>query len=93
MLDATRKANLKLNKDKCQLGVTELTFIGDVISASGVKPDAQKVSAIMNYQRPSCKKDLQRFLGMVNYLAKFIPDLSTTTAPLRILLDQNIEWQ
>lgn len=87
-----RKANLKLNREKCQLGQTQLKFIGDIITSEGIKPDPDKVAAIINMQRPQCTKDLQRLLGMVNYLAKFIPDLSETTAPLRILLDKKVEW-
>ena len=44
-------------------------------------------------ERPKSKKDIQRFLGMVTYNAKWIPDLSKKTEPLRQLLDKNVEWQ
>lgn len=80
MLEVTRKVNLKLNREKCQLGQTRLKFIGDILSGDGIGPDPEKVSAIRNMLRRKCKKDLQRLLGMVNYLAKFIPDLSTKTS-------------
>ncbi|CAB4025806.1 retrotransposon-like family member retr-1 [Paramuricea clavata] len=43
-------------------------------------------------ERPGNKTDLQRFLGMINYLARYIPDLSTRTMPLRKLLDQKVLW-
>ena len=42
---------------------------------------------------PTNKEDLQRFLGMLTYLAKFIPNLSQVSAPLRSLLEQGNEWQ
>ena len=42
---------------------------------------------------PKCKKDLQRYLGMVNYLGKFVPRMSEYTAPLRTLLQKNVDWQ
>ncbi|XP_021355871.1 uncharacterized protein K02A2.6-like [Mizuhopecten yessoensis] len=58
VLEATRAANLKLNKDKCVCGVQSLTFIGDVVSAEGMKPDPLKVRAI---QTSESKKDVQRF--------------------------------
>lgn len=90
--DKVKEVNLKLNKDKCELGVKTLTFVGDVISEDGVKPDPRKVSAIHNMERPQNRDDVRRFLGMVTYLAKFIPDLSTQTAPLRSLLDLKNEW-
>lgn len=91
-LEMTRKANLKLNKDKCVFGVNEVLFLGDVLSSDGVKPDTRKINAIVNMPQPESKSDVQRFLGMVNYLGKFIPDLSTITAPLRALLQKNTDW-
>jgi len=92
VLEIARKANLKLNRDKCEFNVNQLTFIGDLISEQGVQPDPRKVTAIMNMERPQNKQDVQRFLGMVNYQGKFIPDLSTKSAPLRSLLDKKNEW-
>ncbi|CAM4384463.1 unnamed protein product [Lepidochelys kempii] len=83
ILDATRAANLKLNREKCVLGVTELTFVGDVISNKGVKSDKRKVSAIEICLQS--KKDVQQFLGMVNYLRKFKPNLPTKAVTLRKL--------
>nr|XP_054606603.1 uncharacterized protein K02A2.6-like [Nothobranchius furzeri] len=92
VLDKTREVNLKLNKDKCEFGVKKLTFVGDVVSENGVKPDPKKTSAICNMERPNNKDDVRRFLGMVTYLAKFVPQLSTLSAPLRSLLEQKNEW-
>nr|XP_054602637.1 uncharacterized protein K02A2.6-like [Nothobranchius furzeri] len=92
VLDKTRKVNLKLNKDKCEFGVKKLTFVGDVVGENGVKPDPKKTSAICNVERPNNKDDVRRFLGMVTYLAKFVPQLSTLSAPLRSLLEQKNEW-
>lgn len=58
----------------------------------GVKPDPRKTSAINNMDRPTNKDEVRRFLGMVTSLAKFVPQLSTQSAPLRSLLEQKIEW-
>lgn len=82
VLDKTREVNLKLNKDKCEFGVKTLTFVGDVVSEEGVKPDPRKASAINNMERPNNKDEVRRFLGMVTYLAKFVPQLSALSAPL-----------
>lgn len=92
VLEATRNANLKLNRDKCLLGVSELTFVGDIVSSKGIRPDPMKVSAIENMPRPQCKKDVQRFMGMINYMGKFIPNLSEKIAPLRWLTEKKNEW-
>ena len=77
MLDLTWQVNLKLNKDKCLFGVKLLTFVGDVVSEAGISPDPKNTSAIKNMELPENKDDVRRFLGMVTYLAKFIPQLST----------------
>ncbi|CAM4597326.1 unnamed protein product [Lepidochelys kempii] len=87
VLDAMRAANLKLNREKCVSEVTELTFVGDFTSNECIKPDKRKVSAIEMMPRPQLKKDVQQFLGMVNYLGEFIPNLSTKAAALRKLLE------
>ena len=92
VLEIARKSNLKLNRDKCEFRVNQLTFIGDLISQDGIKPDPKKVAAIKNMERPKCKQEVQRFLGMINYQGKFIQDLSTKSAALRILLDKKTEF-
>jgi len=53
------------------------------LSKTGLKPDPTKVKAVKNISNPSNRDELQRFLGMVTYLAKFIPDYSKVAAPLR----------
>ena len=92
VLDKIRESGLKLNKKKCKIGVTETTFLGHVISAEGIKPDQRKIEAIANMPSPSNKTELQRFLGMVTYLGKFVPNLSDETAPLRQLLEKDVIW-
>lgn len=56
VLEATRKVNLKLIKKKCQLGVKELTFVGDILSSEGIRPDPRKVSACENMPRPTMQE-------------------------------------
>lgn len=50
--------------------------MGHVISPEGIKPDPKKIIAIENMKTPTCIKELKRFLGMVSYLAKFLPSVS-----------------
>jgi hypothetical protein len=51
--------HLKLNQEKCVFGVKELAFVGDTISAEGIKPHEAKIQAIMNFETPNSKKDVQ----------------------------------
>ena len=75
MLDRARQKNLKLNKEKSQIALSEISYIGHILS-KGLKPDPKKVQAITEMNRPQNKEDLQRFLGMITYVAKFIPKFS-----------------
>ena len=92
-LTRIRKRGLKLNQTKCIFASRSLTFLGHTISADGLKPDPTKINAILDMPVPKSKTDLQRFLGMINYLAKFVPNLSQTTAPLRALLKKRYSFQ
>lgn len=85
--------NIKFNKEKSEFLTTEVKFLGLIINQHGIKPDPEKVNAITMIETIKDKKDLQRFLGMTNYLSKFIPHYSTITAPLRELLKNDILFQ
>ena len=62
-----------------------------MLTADGIKPDPNKVKAINDMPDPTDKAGVQRFLGMIQYLAKFIPNLSEVTAPLRELVENKSE--
>ena len=84
VLTRIRESGLKLNKQKCKFRASQLPYLGHVISSECLKPDSEKVQA--NLDIPP------RFLGDINYLGKFIPDLSTLTEPLRKLLKKGLVW-
>lgn len=83
LLQRCRAVGIKLNKAKMRLNQTEVRFFGHVLSKDGLKPDPQKTEAISSMDTPKDAAELQRFLGVVNYMAKFIPKLSETSVPLR----------
>ena len=92
VLQRAQSRNLKLNKDKSQIRLKEISYIGHTLSEQGINPDPQKIQAITNMEAPTNREELQRILGMVTYLSKFIPHYSKISAPLRLLLEKNIEW-
>lgn len=92
VLQRARERNLKFNKEKSQIKCSSISYIGHTLSKEGLKPDPTKVEAIMEMGAPHNKEELQRFLGMITYLGKFIPTLSQTAAPLRALLVKDTEW-
>ena len=95
-LDQTLKrlhANgLTLNKDKCLFSVPELVFFGFKISAAGLSPDDKKVEAIQNSPATTNAGEVRSFLGLVNYCARFIPNLATISEPLRQLTRLGAKW-
>ena len=75
-----------------KLKVTEVPYIGHLLTGEGLHMDPKKVEAIEKKPEPEDAKAVQRLLGSVNYLAKFVPHLSDTLEPLRRLMDKDTEW-
>lgn len=92
VLKQAQKSGLKLNRQKCEFGVTEITYLGDKISVAGIQPDPEKTRAVADMPAPKDKTELQRALGLVNYMSKFIPNLSANTKAMRSLLEKKSEW-
>ena len=85
-------AGITLNKDKCVFKQSSISFLGQIVSSEGIKADPAKVAAIKEMSAPTDVSELRRFIGMVNHLGKFTPDLSTVIQPLRELLSKKNEW-
>ena len=95
VLQKCREANVKLKKEKCHAKKNQTKYLGHIITESGMKADPSKVEAIVNMETPNNKQAVQRLLGMVNWLGRFIPNVSIITEPLRCLLKKEVEfhWQ
>lgn len=81
-----RKYGLTMNVSKCEFGKTEVSFLGHLVNANGIKPLPHKVDVIVNYPRPTTIKELRRFLGCLNFYRRFIPKAAELHAPLNALL-------
>nr|KYP33891.1 Transposon Ty3-G Gag-Pol polyprotein [Cajanus cajan] len=81
-----RKHGLKMNPLKCAFGVTTGEFLGFVIHQKGIEVNRNKTKAIIETKPPSNKKELQSLLGKVNFLRRFISNLSGKTKVLSPLL-------
>ena len=91
-LTRIKAAGITLNRDKCAFGQEKLQFLGHVIDRNGISADPSKVTAIAKMKSPENISELRRFLGMVNQLDKFTPNLATITQPLRELLSKKNSW-
>lgn len=92
VLTRARSVNLKFNRDKCQFAKNEIKFLGQIFNSQGMSPDNDKIQAITEMPIPKCQKDLQRFLGMINFLSPYIKNMSDETQVLRKLLKKDIIW-
>ena len=87
------KANLKLNSEKCTFAMSEVEFLGYVVSADGIKPNPDKVRSLVASERPFTVTEVRSFLGMAVYYKRFIKDYTNLTAPLNQLLKKNNEFK
>ncbi|KAJ8377185.1 hypothetical protein SKAU_G00077650 [Synaphobranchus kaupii] len=92
VLGRIEKAGITLNVEKCDLSKKEVTFLGHVISTSGIGPDPTKTEAVRGMKEPTNVSEMRSFLGMVNQLGKFIPRLAERDKALRDLLSKKNCW-
>jgi len=86
VLTCLESAGLHLKKGKCTFCESQVTYLGHIISAGGLKPSPNKLKAVAELPAPSKVSELKTFLGLVNCYAKFLPDLANRLAPLYKLL-------
>ena len=77
---------LKLNPRKCVFRKTELTYFGHLIGGDGIKPDPERVEALLELSRANNVSELRTVLGTFQYLAKFVRDMSSVMTPMTDLL-------
>ena len=88
LLNVCQKEGLVLKSKKLELQRERVTFFRAKYSAQGMYPDPKKVQGITEMTAPTDKQQLQSFLGMLNYMGIFIPNLSHHTEPLQSILKQ-----
>ena len=86
LLKRAKEKGVCFNRDKIQFKVNSVRYVGYLVTEQGLKPDDEKIYAIVNMSPPTDVPSLQRLLGMTKYLSQYIPNESKITAPLRGLL-------
>uniref|UniRef100_A0AAQ5Z5J2 ribonuclease H n=1 Tax=Amphiprion ocellaris TaxID=80972 RepID=A0AAQ5Z5J2_AMPOC len=92
VLERAREVNLRLNPHKCKFRLDQVGYVGHIFTSEGPKADPSKTAAITDMPVPTDVTSLQRFLGMVSYLGKYIPNFSDIAAPLRKLTHKETAW-
>ena len=91
-LDRCIEHDLHLNPEKIRINVDSVPFCGQTLTKDVLQMDANKWQVIQNWPQQKNVKELQSFLGSVNYLLKFIPHLSSFRKPLQDLLKSSNEF-
>ena len=92
LLQRCKNRGIVLNPDKMKLRMSEVNFMGHLLTNKGLKPDPAKVEAITKLPKPQDVEGVQRLNGFVNYLAKFLPKLSEVMEPIRRLTRKDAPW-
>ena len=99
VFEALVKNGILLNISKCDLGKVSIEYLGHKVSAQGISPLPSKVEAIQSFEKPTTQRQLRRFLGMINFYHRFLPNCANILAPINSLLrpkrkssPTSIEW-
>ncbi|KAF8693024.1 hypothetical protein RHS03_08515, partial [Rhizoctonia solani] len=92
VLSRLMKNQLFCKLSKCHFHVTTVDYLGIVISPAGFSMDQKKIEAVTSWPTPRTVKQVQAFLGFVNYLCRFIPNFSLVARPLHNLTRKESPW-
>lgn len=99
LFDRLDQYGLRINTSKSEFGLTEVVFLGFLITKDGTKPLPSKVQAILDYKLPETLHDLRTFLGLLNFYRRYLKDAADTQAVLHDYLKgarkndkRKVEW-
>ena len=92
VLQLLRDHQLYAKFSKCEFWLTEVRFLGHVMSASGVSVDPEKVEAVMSWERPKSVFEIHSFLGLAGYYRRFIEDFSRIASPMMRLTRKEVKF-
>ena len=92
VLQLLRDHQLYAKFSKFEFWLTEVRFLGHVVSESGVSIDLEKVEAVMSWERPKSVVEIRSFLGLAGYYRRFIEDFSRLAAPMMRLTRKQVKF-
>jgi hypothetical protein len=92
VLEKLRSNQLYAKFSKCEFWLTEVTFLGLVLSTGGVSVDPSKVKDVLNWMPQTNASEIQSFIGLASYYHRFIKDFSKIAKPMTSLLEKNKDF-
>lgn len=92
VLERLAKYNVKVNLGKCKFLTQAVTYLGHTISNGNIKAGSGKLDALLGAPKPANAKELQSFLGLINFFRKFVPKMSEKLKVLYDLLVKNVKF-
>lgn len=89
VFERLQQNGLVLNLTKCKFAQTEVDFLGYRVCSDGIKPDPERVRAVLQYKQPETVKELRRFLALVNGYKRFISRAAAIQKPLQEMIPGN----
>src|SRR6266498_2648021 len=92
MLEALRKVGLKLKLEKCEFAKKQLKYLGFIVGEFRIKPDPEKVRAIVDQPAPTNQTQIRSFLRMIRFFRNHIQGFSTIAGPMTNLLVKEVPY-
>jgi len=92
VLDTLRESGLTVNEKKCKFRLPKLTFFGHDLSRRGIETSEEIIAAIQDCESAKTASEARSFIGLVQYSAKFIPDLASIGSPIQDLTRKHVDF-
>ena len=93
LLTALEKGGVTAGRDKCRFAVAHIGFMGLLATRKGLQPPEDKVKAVQHISPPKDKSEVRSFMGLVQFLSRFIPNLASIAEPIQRLTRSKAKWQ